>query len=107
GPWKALSTALAVWLWTDAVFAGVHQQIALLCGEESIKLCGLQPAYSQSLDSFGSALYFSTMTLATVGYGDIAPLAPVARATASLEVFLGIGLLGFILARVAGFAMAS
>jgi voltage-gated potassium channel Kch len=33
--------------------------------------------------------YFSFVTLTTVGYGDILPVAPVARALATLEALVG------------------
>ena len=45
--------------------------------------------------SFADALYFSVITIATVGYGDIIPLGPLARGLASVEVVLGLLLLLF------------
>lgn len=39
--------------------------------------------------SFAEALYFSVTTLATVGYGDIIPTAPLVRALAIMEVVTG------------------
>jgi voltage-gated potassium channel len=45
--------------------------------------------------SFADALYFSVITIATVGYGDITPLGPLARGLASVEVVLGLLLLLF------------
>lgn len=51
--------------------------------------------------TFEDALYFSTVTITTVGYGDITPLG-VNRGLAALEAFLGrlinVALLGYILA---------
>ena len=51
--------------------------------------------------SFEDALYFSTVTVTTVGYGDITPLG-INRALAALEAFIGmiinVALLGYILA---------
>jgi voltage-gated potassium channel Kch len=59
--------------------------------------------FSQSLGRFVDAAYFSTVTLSTTGYGDILPVAAVARALVAAEIIIGFGLLGFLLSRVAGF----
>jgi len=45
--------------------------------------------------SFIDALYFSVVTLSTVGYGDISPVGPLARALAASEVVTGVLLLLF------------
>jgi voltage-gated potassium channel len=45
--------------------------------------------------SFADALYFSVITIATVGYGDITPAAPLVRGLAAIEVVLGLLLLLF------------
>lgn len=107
GPWRALLASMGVWLWVDALFAALHQQVDLLCKVSTGAVCGGMQAYSQSINSFPQALYFSTMTLATVGFGDITPVAPIARVLVVVEVIVGIGLLGFILARAAGIASVS
>lgn len=44
---------------------------------------------------FAEALYFSVVTLATVGYGDIAPVAPLARLLAVAQMVCGLLLLLF------------
>lgn len=50
--------------------------------------------------SFEEALYFSTVTITTVGYGDITPLSRVNRFLAATEAFLGmvvnVALLGYV-----------
>lgn len=53
-------------------------------------------------DSFGPALYFSLVTLTTLGYGDLAPLSPTARALASLEALIGQLYLAVLIARFVG-----
>jgi voltage-gated potassium channel len=45
--------------------------------------------------TFPDALYFSLVTLSTVGYGDFSPVGPLARVLASLEVVAGLLLLLF------------
>ena len=50
--------------------------------------------------SFAEALYFSVVTLSTIGYGDVVPHAPAARALASIEAILGVLLLLFGFAEI-------
>ena len=51
--------------------------------------------------TFEEALYFSTVTITTVGYGDITPISKVNRFLSASEAFLGmtinVALLGYIL----------
>ena len=46
------------------------------------------------------ALYFSFVTLTTIGYGDISPVAPVARMLAILEAVMGILFPAVLIARL-------
>jgi voltage-gated potassium channel Kch len=48
----------------------------------------------------GTFLYFSMVTLTTLGYGDIIPVHPVARAAASLEAVTGVLYLTITVARL-------
>jgi hypothetical protein len=105
--WSALFLAIAVWLWCDGVFAALYQQLSLYCERTAVEWCEGGQVFSQSLVSFVDAAYFSTITLSTTGYGDIVPLADVARALVALEVIIGFGLLGFLLSRVAGYVSPS
>lgn len=50
--------------------------------------------------TFAEALYFSVVTLSTIGYGDVVPHAPAARAIASVEAILGVLLLLFGFAEI-------
>ncbi len=43
--------------------------------------------------SWMDALYFSTITLATVGYGDIVPKTPIAKLFTIFYVLIGIGII--------------
>ncbi|HEY7174432.1 MAG TPA: potassium channel family protein, partial [Micromonosporaceae bacterium] len=53
-------------------------------------------------------LYFSLITLTTVGYGDIVPVANVARAVASIEALVGqLYLVSVVAAVVSRFVPAS
>ncbi len=47
--------------------------------------------------SWLDALYFSVVTLTTVGYGDLAPKQPISKIFTMVYLFVGIGiLLGFV-----------
>ena len=49
--------------------------------------------------SYLDALYFSVITLTTVGYGDFSPVTPLGKIMAMLYIFLGLGIISsFILA---------
>lgn len=50
--------------------------------------------------TFAEALYFSVVTLSTIGYGDVVPFAPAARTLASIEAILGVLLLLFGFAEI-------
>jgi hypothetical protein len=101
--WSALFLAIAVWIWCDGVFAALYQQLSLYCDGSAVAWCEGGQVFSQSLVGFVDAAYFSTVTLSTTGYGDILPLAAIARALVAIEIIIGFGLLGFLLSRVASF----
>lgn len=60
----------------------------------------LEHGRNPALKSFGDAMYWSVVTVTTVGYGDIRPVTPEGRVLAGILVFLGLGLLGFASARL-------
>ncbi|HKU63049.1 MAG TPA: ion channel [Gemmatimonadales bacterium] len=103
--WTGLSVAVGVWIWCAALFAAFFQQLSLLCDQAPAVICGAERAFSQPLTRFPDALYFSTVTLSTAGYGDIAPVSDLARMMVSLEIVVSFGLLGFLLSRVAGVSL--
>lgn len=57
-------------------------------------------SFNQDQLSAISAFYFSLVTFATVGYGDIAPLTDAARLVTSFEVFVSMAYIGFLFASV-------
>jgi hypothetical protein len=103
--WAALGLALAIWVWCNGIFAALYQRLSLQCEPSPLRVCQSEPAFSQSLSRFADAVYFSTVTLSTTGYGDIVPISGAARAFVALEIMIGFGLLGFLLSRVAGLAL--
>jgi len=57
------------------------------------------PAVGERIEGF-NALYFSFITLSTVGYGDISPAAPVARMLAMTEAVTGTFYLALLISRL-------
>ncbi|WP_312328907.1 ion channel [Stenotrophomonas sp.] len=90
----ALSAYLLLGLCGGVVFAAVS---AISPGSMAV---GGQPA--QDGLGMGSALYFSFVTLATLGYGDITPVSQVARGLATLEAITGQLFLALLVARLVG-----
>lgn len=72
--------AVAAYLLLGLMWAGAYHLIELV-----------QPAAFGGLKSAGPQhlLYFSFVTLTTVGYGDVTPLHPAARSLAMLEALVG------------------
>ncbi len=60
-------------------------------------------SYSEALDRM-DALYFTVTTLATVGFGDITPTSGVTRAVTTVQMVLGVILLGAGLRLLVGIA---
>jgi len=52
-------------------------------------------AFSESLDH-ATALYFTVTVFATVGFGDIVPVTPIARLVTSLQMMLDLVVLGAV-----------
>ncbi|SDO72493.1 potassium channel family protein [Desulforhopalus singaporensis] len=67
-----------------------------------IVLCSsLAITYFEPDISFVSGIWWSIVTLTTVGYGDISPTSGGGRAVAAIIMFFGIGLLGMLSAQLA------
>ena len=58
-------------------------------------------------DSPRAFFYFSFVTLATVGYGDVLPVHPVARSLAMLESVTGSLYLAILVARLVSLSVSS
>jgi len=59
-------------------------------------LCAEQGITCSRWGDFGRMLYFSAVTITTVGYGDVVPLSGVARLLAAVEATFGIVLLALL-----------
>jgi len=84
--------ALCAYLFIGAYFAFLYDVMARL--SES-------PFFAQpGADSKLNYLYFSFVTLTTMGYGDITPVSPIARMLAILEAVTGVLYLSVLVARL-------
>jgi voltage-gated potassium channel Kch len=55
-----------------------------------------------NLSDVSSAMYFSFVTLTTLGYGDISPVAPVARFLVYMEAIVGVFYMAILVASLIG-----
>jgi voltage-gated potassium channel Kch len=97
----AVIGALCGFLLILAVFMRMHGLIeALVPGSYHAE----GPPLSERADAFVSATfqYFSTVTLTTVGFGDIVPITPVARLATGLEAIVGQLYLAVVIATLVG-----
>jgi hypothetical protein len=93
----------------------VYLLIGLTWGFMFLTLEGVQPGsfslgqgQSTRIDKDPATLvYFSFITLSTVGYGDITPLSPPARSFAFMEAIIGQIYLAVLVARLVGLHIAS
>jgi hypothetical protein len=53
-------------------------------------------------EPFTELLYFSLVTITTLGYGDISPISPFARISAGLEAAMGTLYIAILIARIVG-----
>lgn len=98
---ERLSAALSAYLLAGLCFGIAYFQVEQLRpGSFSI---GGAPTQITQLD-LQTAIYFSFVTLATLGYGDISPLRPTARGMAITEAILGQLYLAVLVARLVGAA---
>ena len=57
--------------------------------------------------SYGTAVWWAIVTLATVGYGDVVPTTPAGRLVASAVIVLGVTFLAFLTATVTSYFVSS
>jgi voltage-gated potassium channel len=62
-----------------------------------------QHAHGSTIHNFGDALWWATVTVTTVGYGDKYPVSPGGRGVAVVLMLVGIGLISVLTATVASY----
>jgi hypothetical protein len=88
--------AIAVYVLIGLAFANVYECI-LLFRPGALLYQNLPPGTGPG---FSDILYFSFVTLGTVGYGDVAPVARSVRLVAMFEALIGLMYIAVILGRV-------
>jgi voltage-gated potassium channel len=86
-------------LWRFVQHENLHRLLGLISLLMLLSALGL--TWSEPDMSFGNALWWSIVTLTTVGYGDISPETLGGRAIAITVMIMGIGLLGMCSAAIA------
>jgi len=90
-----LAGAVSIYLLLAYLFAGLYEAIYLY--DPSSLWFGA--SFADGGVGFGEILYFSFVTLATLGYGDVAPAHPVTRAIAVAEAITGLLYMAILVAR--------
>jgi Ion channel len=90
-----ISGAIAVYIMAGLVWADAYQLVMLYVPHAFAGISTLEGAVDRS-----SWVYFSFATLTTVGYGDIVPVAPIARSLSNLEALIGQLYPAIVLARL-------
>lgn len=103
-PWRVLGTSFLLIVLCALVYpttGGIREVAGDTTITYRIADLGSTPSGHQ-LQVFFKSLYFSVVTFSSLGYGDIQPVGPGARAVASIETLLGtllMALLIFVLTR--------
>jgi len=95
--------AILLYLTIGIIFVALYGFLALLVPKAFNGLSVLQ----DNLSVASNFIYFSFVTLTSVGYGDIAPLHPIARSLANIEAIIGQLYPATLLARLVTLEMES
>lgn len=101
--YNLIISALAAYLLLALLWAILYTIIEILRpGSFGINPLLIEADTIASNEIFPLILYFSLITLTTVGYGDITPVSPIARSVASIEPIVGQLLLAVLVAWLVG-----
>lgn len=89
---------VVVFVFVVVVFASAYAVLDRFSGVANFSIAGEARAMN-----FAEAVYFSFVTLSTIGYGDITPLTHVARVIVVGEVVFGVVLMLFAFAEIAAY----
>lgn len=93
---NVLLASVTVYVFLASMFVPVYNTIEVLSPGSLVDNVWQQPVQWQQ------AVYFSFITFATVGYGDILPVNPWSRALASLEGMIGVLYVAMLVGRLVG-----
>jgi hypothetical protein len=106
--YNTVCASLCIYLLLGIIWALVYSVVDMLDPEAftcTVPAKGGPPLLRVG-NSNTAVLYFSFSTLTTLGYGDIAPTAPISRMLASMEAIVGQLYLAVLVARLVGLHIA-
>lgn len=99
-----------LWTFAYALMTEVEPGGLLVSDSSQLAVAGEalpgEPSHGVGKD-FGTLVYFSFVTLSTLGYGDILPVGPFTQSLALLEALLGQIYLAVLVARLVGLQVAA
>ncbi len=98
--------AVAVYLLFGVIMALLFQVLNTIDPGSVIASVGEATSIVERYDQFGDILYFSFVTLTSVGYGDLTPIGSAARSLAMFEGVIGQLYLAVLIARLVGIHVA-
>lgn len=100
---ERLCAALSAYLLLGVCWGVAYAAVARVY-PQALLVAGAPPAHPLTL---ADTLYFSFVTLATLGYGDLTPTGPVTRGLAIFEAIVGQLYLAILVARLVGLQTAA
>lgn len=88
---------ISIYLMAAMMFSSIHRHVSAVDPNAYYLTLGDKP----TLLLWNDAIYFSMTTITTVGFGDIIPMSPWARATCMLEAIVGVFITIVFIARLA------
>ena len=88
---------ISIYLLAAMMFSSIHRHVSAVDPNAYYLTLGDKP----TLLLWNDAIYFSITTITTVGFGDIIPMSPWARATCMLEAIVGVFITIVFIARLA------
>ena len=82
-------------------FYALYLTLLIVVFGASLVLAAERTYPGSNIHTYGEAVWWAFVTVATVGYGDFVPVSPVGRAIATLMLFNGVAVISVITASVA------
>lgn len=99
--WNRIVGAVTIFVLLGLLWALIYMQLELYVAD-SFSLTAEASRGGVHQEVFGELLYFSNVTLTTLGFGDVVPVSPLARILATLEAMCGQLFLTIVIARLVG-----